>query len=267
MIERVYVWWINTAILKLFYNPWQYFSMTFHYLCVSLTSPVYWSNKSICCIHFFYHPKNLFVRFDDYGNKILFRSHEKGWKLVVHVYKRELHRKWKNYKGDVATFPARIPETRHSATGHEPATYISQTLILPIINSTQKMRPYISPPDMLCGPEISYYNFYNRPCLIISFPLQNNTHEFFPSLIKFFEYLLDYGKHEWKRDFSGKFNWFFCFFFCVRKFISFFCNQFGWKVFLWTDNLLNFRNYIVRNNIFSFPIVVIFDKIRVPTLP
>lgn len=38
----------------------------------------------------------------------------------------------------------------------------SQTLILSIINSTQKMRSYISsPPDMLCGPEISFYNFYN----------------------------------------------------------------------------------------------------------
>jgi hypothetical protein len=37
-----------------------------------------------------------------------------------------------------------------------------QTLILSIINSTQKMRSYISsPPDMLCGPEISFYNFYN----------------------------------------------------------------------------------------------------------
>lgn len=68
---------------------------------------------------------------------------------------------------------------QHSATGHEPATYISQTLILPIIRVRKKMRPHISPPDMLCGPEISYYNFYNGPCLIISFPLHNNTHEFF----------------------------------------------------------------------------------------
>lgn len=103
---------------------------------------------------------------------------------------------------------ASIVAAWYSATGHEPATYISQTLIPPIINSTQKMRPYISPPDMLCGPEISYYNFYNRVtqgfCLIISFPLHNNIHEFFPSLIKFFEYLLDYGKHEWRTGFSGK---------------------------------------------------------------
>lgn len=38
-----------------------------------------------------------------------------------------------------------------------------QTLILSIINSTQKnaFLYIISPPDMLCGPEISFYNFYN----------------------------------------------------------------------------------------------------------
>lgn len=122
-------------------------------------------------------------------------SHDSGQVFVAIGFLRTAYPE-KTFKINVATFTAPLPETRHSATGHEPATYISQTLILPIINSTQKMRPYISPPDMLCGPEISYYNFYNRPCLIISFPLHNNTHEVFSPLIKFFEYLVDYGKHE-----------------------------------------------------------------------
>lgn len=62
-----------------------------------------------------------------------------------------------------ASIPAR-PRCRRRRIPRQAATWQrrSQTLILSIINSTQKMRSYISsPPDMLCGPEISFYNFYN----------------------------------------------------------------------------------------------------------